>query len=90
MEKMPIVASAHHQLFNLSDEEESRTYCWIRDRIKNGLFNCDYVERHWDGDTHTMWVYLEWSQMYTQMPKNTELGSNGNGSPNHFTLRSTD
>ena len=88
-DNLPVVASAHHQLFNLSDTEQSRVYAWVRDRIRNGLFTCDYVER-WHDQTNNVWVYLEWSQLYTQLPKNTGLGSNGNGngSPYHFTLRS--
>ena len=89
MAQLPIVASAHHQVFDLSDQEQSATYSWIRDRIKNGLFVCDYVERWRDGNN--MWVYLEWSQLYTQMPKTSKsLGSHGNGNPNQFTLRSSD
>jgi len=88
--QLPTVATAHHRLFDLGDEEQSKIYAWVRDRIKNGLFVCDFVERHWDIEAKKYWVYIEWSQLYTQLPNNIELGSNGNGSPNYFTLRSPD
>ena len=89
LEKLPPVACAFHHTFNLSDDKESAVYQWIRDRIRNGSFTLDWIERHWDAESKTMWVYVEWSQLYIELPHNNATGSNGDGHPNHFTLRST-
>ena len=89
LEQMPVVGYACHQLFDLGDKKQSEVYAWVRDRIKNGLFTLDWIFRHFDEDEKRMWVYIEWTQLYTIMPPNHTLGSNGNGSPSHFTLRGT-
>jgi hypothetical protein len=86
-DNVPIVAQACNRVFNLSDPEQAQMYEWVRDRIRNGLFTGDWVERHWDEETKTMWVYLEWSQLYAQAPVN-DGRSLGHGSPTNFTLRS--
>jgi len=89
LDQLPIVAHACHQTFDLSDPEQAAVYQWVRDRIRNGLFTLDFIER-WKNEGGTnMRVYLEWSQLYVQTPPQTALGSNGNGSPDSFTLRST-
>ena len=89
LEKLPVVATANHKLFDMGAEEDNQLYQWVRERIRNGMFTCDFVER-WHDANNCMWIYLEWSQLYVQQPRNIEIGSNGNGSPNHFTLRSTE
>jgi hypothetical protein len=89
LEQLPIVGYACHQLFNLSDDDQSKVYGWVRDRIKNGLFALDWVYRHFDEQEKVMWIYIEWTQLYVMMPPNYLMGSNGNGSPSNFTLRGT-
>ena len=60
---------ACHAVFDLSDDEQAQMYCWVRDRIRNGWFILDYIERHWDPDKRNMVIYMEWTQPYTQMYK---------------------
>ena len=83
---MPVVAHACHQVFDLSDGAQAKVFQWVRDRVRNGLFTLDWIERHWDDENKRMFVYVEWSQLYVQLPPKT-MGSIGNGSPNHFTLQ---
>lgn len=80
---LPIVGYAYHRVFDLSDDVASAYYEWIRDRIRNGIFRQDYVERHWDADKRNMIVYLEWTQIYATSPQN---GENGNGRGDTFLL----
>jgi hypothetical protein len=86
LNNLPVVAVACHQTFNLSDAEHAKVYQWIRDRIRNGLFTMDWIERHWDDQTKIMWVYVEWSQLYTELPQGWQNRSLGNGSPDRFVL----
>jgi len=88
LERLPIVGYACHQLFNLSDPKQDEVYAWVRDRIRNGLFTLDWILRHFDEEEKCMWVYVEWTQLYVMLPPNY-IGSNGNGSPRNFTLRSS-
>jgi len=87
LEQLPVVSYACHQIFNLADKEESAVYAWVRDRIRNQLFVLDWIERHWDDEKKAMYVYIEWSQLYVQLPENAFLGSQGNGSPKQYTLK---
>ena len=89
LDALPVIAHACEHTFDLSDPEQATVYQWVRDRVRNGLFTCDYIERHWDEDKQNMIVYIEWSQLYVQMPPQAALGSNGNGNPHSFTLRGT-
>jgi len=89
LDKLPTVASSFERLFNMSVDEDAQYYRWVRERIRNGLFTCDFVDR-WHDEHNVVWIYLEWSQLYVQQPKNIEPGSNGNGSPGNFTLRTID
>lgn len=58
---------ANHATLDLSDDSDSKLYAWIRDRIKNGLFVLDHIERHWNENTKNVIVYIEWTQLYTQI-----------------------
>jgi hypothetical protein len=89
LEQLPVVCYSFHYTFDLGDQAQGQIYQWIRDRIRNGLFTCDWVERHWDDKAKRMWIYIEWSQLYVTLPKNNFLGSTGNGSPKQFSLSGT-
>lgn len=87
LENLPIVGDTYQQVFNLSNEEDANTYRWIRDRARNGMFTIDFIERHWDEETKNMIIYVEWTQLYVELPKGQTIGGNGNGrSPTNFTL----
>lgn len=73
-----VVGDSYHRTFDLADDRDSRDYAWVRERIRNGWFTQDFVKR-WQkgGSVH---VYLEWTQIYVEMPK----GSPGVFSRNPF------
>lgn len=89
LENLPVIGDTFQGVFDLSDADDSDTYRWVRDRARNGIFTIDFVERHWDEETKNMIVYVEWTQLYVQLPKGSnQIGGNGNGrSPTNFTLR---
>jgi hypothetical protein len=89
LENLPVIGDTYQQVFNLGDEADAKTYRWIRDRARNGIFTVDFIERHWDEETKNMIVYVEWTQLYVELPKGNEpIGGNGNGrSATNFTLR---
>lgn len=89
LDNLPIVGDTYQRTFDLSKQEDADMYRWVRDRARNGLFTIDFVERHWDDAVKNMIVYVEWTQLYVEIPKETStFGGNGNGrSPTNFTLR---
>jgi len=90
LEQMPTVGYCYHGTFDLDDEKQAEHYQWICDRARNGLFTIEYRDRRWNEAGTNMLVYVEWTQLYTQLPPTQLPGSNGNGSPNRFTLRGPD
>tara|TARA_A100001015_G_C14775225_1_gene626907 strand:+ start:172 stop:582 length:411 start_codon:yes stop_codon:yes gene_type:complete len=93
LEKLPVVGEAFQQTFDLTDEEQAKSYRWVRDRIRNGMFTQDYVHREHilDEDKNELrtLVYLEWTQLYVQVPHNSHSGVTANGSASQkFTFRS--
>ena len=66
-ERIYLTGDAKHGTFDLAIPEQSQQYAWVRDRIRNGLFTEDYIERHWNDETKNQIVYLEWTQLYTQL-----------------------
>ena len=93
LEQLPVVGEAFQQTFDLTDEEQAKSYRWVRDRIRNGMFTQDYVHREHilDEDKNELrtLVYLEWTQLYVQVPQNSNSGVTANGSASQkFTFRS--
>ncbi len=89
LEQLPVVGQGCHDTFDLSDPKQSAVYAWVRDRIRNGLFTQDLVMHQWHPTKPgVMIVYIEWTQLYIQLPTGQFIGSNGNGSPDSFALRS--
>lgn len=89
-EALPIVGHAHERLFDMNDEEEREYFNWVRDRIRNGLFVQDFIDRRFgDCDENRPWpiIYLEWTQCYVMSPPQASSGSSGHGSTTQFTLR---
>jgi hypothetical protein len=62
-----VSGDANHATLDLSNDDDSKLYAWIRDRIKNGLFTLDHVERHWDESKKNVIIYIEWTQIFTQI-----------------------
>jgi len=89
VEALPIVGKAYENSFDMNDETDREYYNWVRDRIRNGLFIQDHVQRRWDDDKPWPVIYLEWTQCFVMAPKQqqTNAGSNGHGSATNFTLR---
>ncbi len=66
-QKLYCAGDAKHGTFDLSIPEQAEQYAWIRDRVRNGLFTEDYIERHWNDETKNQIIYLEWTQLFVQL-----------------------
>lgn len=66
--ELVLVSDSHQAIFDLSKEEDRFSYKWVWDRIVNGWFHLVHIERHWDDDKKTLYVYMEWVQTYAQQP----------------------
>ena len=89
VDALPILGQTYGDLFDLNDEESRQHYNWVRDRIRNGLFIRDHIDRRYEDGKKWPIIYLEWTQCYIQAPpRQATPGSNGHGSATQFTLRS--
>jgi hypothetical protein len=87
--QLPVVGSAYERVFDLNDEQDREAYNWVRDRIRNGLFVCDYIDRQRvDGKLWPI-IYLEWTQCYVIAPPRIKRNA-AYGSATRFTLRRPD
>lgn len=57
------------KLFDLSKAEDAAEYVYVMDRVTNGWFSLIARERHWIPEEQKYLVYVEWVQIYTQLPK---------------------
>jgi hypothetical protein len=65
----PFVSDFRCQTFDLRDEKQREDYRWVYDRICNGLFfEKKRIDTQPDDSGYPV-VYLEWTQMYYQIPK---------------------
>jgi hypothetical protein len=80
-----LVGDAHHRTFCLSDAADNKDYSWVRERIRNGWFTQDHVER-WRTDD-AIHIYLEWTQLYIEVPRSRMARPISYGHQNAFTLR---
>jgi len=91
IEALPVVGVAHNRVFDLNTEQDRIDYAWVRDRIRNGIFVRDFVERRWSTDKMYPMIYMEWTQCYVMSPKQQDLpGRQEHGSSRQFTLRRPD
>jgi hypothetical protein len=86
-EQLPISGKARHKVFDLSNEEDNEYFQWVRDRCRNGLFTQDHIERHWNKETNSMVIYMEWTQLFRHAP--IKQGGNGDGHQNGSTFTIT-
>lgn len=86
LDALPVAGRAYEKVFDLSKPEDAEYYNWVRDRIRNGMFTQDHINRRWHPEKLTQVIYLEWTQLYTLSPKH-QPGNNGHGSTRNFTLR---
>lgn len=68
VDEVPIRPVARVDLFDLSIPEKLEEYTLIRHRIANGWYVEKYVERHFNPEKQHMLVYLEWYQLYGDVP----------------------
>ena len=88
LEDLPVCGMAFEHPFDLNDEQERANYNWVRDRIRNGLFRQDYVERRWPPDKEWPVIYLEWTQCFSSLPTQSPIaGKLTNANAKQFTLR---
>jgi len=68
-EEIPLAFDFHCKMFELWNEDELKEYRQIRDRAANGWYQLVHIERLYD-EEHGSWrVYLEWNQIYGELPK---------------------
>ena len=79
-ESLPVTCDFNCRVFDLSKIEDANDYKWIRDRISNNLFTCEYIQRDWDPVVKNMVVYMEWSFWYSYLPEAIK-----NRAPEHAT-----
>lgn len=68
-EDIPLAFDFHCETFELWKEDETKKYRQIRDRAANSWYQLVHIERLYD-EEHKGWrVYLEWNQIYGELPK---------------------
>jgi hypothetical protein len=78
-EQLQVTGEFHAAQFDLSNPEHLSNYLWVRDREVNQLFRVNFLQRFWDPAHCRMIIYIEWTQLVSQLPKRT--GGPGNGVP---------
>jgi hypothetical protein len=68
-EEIPLAFDFHCKVFELWKEDELREYTQIRDRITNGWYQSVHIERLFDEERANWRVYLEWNQIYGELPR---------------------
>lgn len=84
VQSLPLIRRPYERIFDLSQEEDRSYYNWIRSHVAGGVFTIDFIERHWDEESKSMKIYLEWSQVYRVLPQNG--GSVSHGRESEFVL----
>ena len=57
--------------FNLAEDEDREEYQLILHRIVNGWYVKLKDYHHFDPETKSMWVHLEWAQLYKEIPSHS-------------------
>jgi len=66
--ELVLVSECHQATFDLARKEDRFVYKWVWDRIINGWFQLIHIERYWDEREKKPYVYMEWAQVYAQLP----------------------
>jgi hypothetical protein len=75
-DRMETNYDAHVKTFNTGDPEQLKQFEDILDRAANGnWYIVRHIERHWNSETNTMMVYVEWLQRYSALPPNVQQGA---------------
>lgn len=88
LEQLPIVGFKGVDQFDLSDPGRALVYKGILERVRNGIFTLDFIDRHKieykdeEGRPCVKWVaHVEWTQLYVTMPPQMPPGGTRNGRP---------
>ena len=88
VEALPVCGQGYEKVFDLNNEGDREYYNWVRDRIRNGLFVCDYKKERWPDDKEWPIIYLEWTQCFAALPQRSSTGGSiTNTNARQFTLR---
>jgi|TARA_B100000809_G_scaffold204189_1_gene205506 hypothetical protein len=68
-EDIPTAFDFHCRVFELWTADELKEYQQIRDRAANGWYQITHIERLFDEDKKNWRVYMEWNQIYGELPK---------------------
>ena len=88
-EEIPLAFDFHCKIFELWDEDALKEYRQIRDRAANGWYQLVHIERLFDEDQKNWRVYLEWNQIYGELPKGKSPNYRGvtDADPNTQTIQ---
>lgn len=67
-DELPVSIDFHCRVFELWQEEDEKEYKDIRDRGANGWYQIVHIERLYDEERKNWRVYLEWHQVYGELP----------------------
>ena len=90
LSKLLTVGDTYQKAFRLAEKDDAEYYSWVRERARNGWFTVDrQTQPEWNEDKTNVNIYLEWTQVYLELPNNVKLpGSNANVQPaGTFSLR---
>lgn len=66
-----LIAEPYERMFDLDDSTDAADYAWVRKRIRMGWFTLEHIARYTqprDNQPPHLFVYLEWSQLYSTIP----------------------
>lgn len=66
--KLVLIPDFHVYIFDLSKEEDKEYYIWVYNRILANMFTLIYQERKWVPDQGKCVIYMEWCQVYYELP----------------------
>lgn len=67
-DRLEQVAEAYLRLFDTADAQDRSDLQKIYTRVVHGWYAIKHEEHHFDREKRTMLVYLEWFQMYNEVP----------------------
>ena len=70
------------RVFDLSKDEDLKAYRQVLERAANQWYIIGYQERHFEQQTKSMLVYLEWYQRYNDVPAHLASLANHQGNGN--------
>ena len=68
LEALPLSIDFRCRTFELWDEADLAAYTDIRDKAANEWYQVVHIDRHYDKENKHWRIYLEWYQVYGELP----------------------